>query len=113
MSNIAGVFNVPGSDEELYQWLTAHAEHHRDINRRIFELFHANLNEFILDPMDPNDNQVWQAQHQVMHQQMDAVLGINGFDLSEVNFNNKDLLTGWIFLNSSEHFQAANILGIG
>jgi hypothetical protein len=48
-----------------------------------------------------------------MHNQMDAVLGIAGYDLSEVHFDNPDLLTGWIQLNANEHYLAANTLEIG
>ena len=115
MSGIASLFNVPTTQEELLQWASAHATHHRDINRRIYELSLGNivLPEFILDPINPNDTGIWEDQHQIVHQDMDAVLGINGFDLSSVDFKNAEALTGWIQLNANEHYQAATALGIG
>ena len=115
MSGIAALFNVPTTPEELLQWATAHATHHRDVNRRIYEvsLGHIVLPEFLLDPINPKDTGVWEAQHQIIHQDMDAVLSINGFDLSSVDFTNSEALTGWIQLNANEHYQAATALGIG
>lgn len=113
MSGIAGVFNVPGSPEELMIWATTHAQHHRDIIRAIFNRTGIQLNEFILDPIDPEDTGVWEDQHQVMHAQMDHVLGIAGFELSEVNFKDPTLLSGWINLNANEHYIASNVLEIG
>lgn len=113
MSGIAAILNVPAAPEELALWATSHASHHRDIIRRIFELTGQPLNEFILDPIDPNDTDVWEAQHQIMHQQMDTILGISGFDLSQVDFSKPELLDPWVQLNFQEHLQASNILEIG
>jgi hypothetical protein len=113
MSAIASLYNVPQSDESLKQWAFVHMAHHRDIIRTIYELLKVALPEYQLDPIDPKDTGVWDYQHQVMHQQMDAVLGIAGNDLTGVQWTNPNELAGWIFLNSSEHQQAANILEIG
>ena len=113
MSGIANIFNVPATEAELASWASAHMSHHRDVNRRIFELTGIALPEFVLDPIDPRDTHVWEAQHQIMHTNMDTILDISGFDLSEVDFTNRDALTGWITLNANEHYIAANVLGIG
>ena len=113
MSGVAALFNVPTTPAELEAWASAHASHHRDINRVIYQLTKVSLPEFVLEPINPKDTGVWEDQHQQMHQNMDAILGISGVDLTNVDFTNPQLLTGWIQLNSTEHFQAANILGIG
>ena len=113
MSAIASLFNVPANAQELSSWATAHATHHRDVNRVLYQLTGANLVEYVLDPINPDDTGIWAYQHQIMHQNMDAVLGIEGFDLTNVDFKNQDLLTGWIELHANEHYQAANTLGIG
>lgn len=113
MSGVAGLFNVPTNDIELQVWATTHMTHHRDINRALYEITGANLAEYVLDPINPLDSRVWEAQHQLMHFNMDAVLGISGYDLTGVDFTNEKLLPGWIQLNANEHYQAANILNIG
>ena len=104
---------MPGTPEELMVWAATHASHHRDIIRSIYNRAGIALDEYILDPIDPDNTTVWEDQHQVMHSQMDAVLGIGGYDLSEVNFKNPTLLNGWITLNANEHYIASNALEIG
>lgn len=113
MSAIAAIYNVPGTPEELAQWSTAHARHHVDINRVIFQLAQIEIPAFVLDPFDVNNAWVWQDQHQIMHNYMDAVLNISGFALTNTNFADKEAFAGWIYLNAQEHYLAANALGIG
>lgn len=113
MSAIANLYNVPSAPPEWQGWSFAHMCHHRDIIRRIIELTNIKLDEFVLDPFNPAEAGVWFDQHQIMHQQMDTILGIAGFDLSEVDFKNEQEKSAWIWLNSSEHKQAADTLGIG
>jgi hypothetical protein len=113
MSAIASLYNVPGSDEERAIWSSAHMAHHRDINRRLYEIAKIALPEYLLDPVDPNNIGPWADLHQAMHQQFDELLGISGYDLLGVDWTNQDLLASWIFLNADEHHQAADILGIG
>ena len=113
MSGVAGLYNVPSTEAELLQWSFIHAAHHVDINRAIFEQIGPLLVSYVLDPIDPLNSSQWLAQHQTMHQNQDAFLGISGYDLSEVDFRDQNLLAGWIFENAEEHRLAANILGIG
>lgn len=113
MSGLASLFNVPSTDEERSQWSFAHMAHHRDINQRIYTLIKVALPEYLLDPISPADPGNWEYQHQLMHDNQNQLLGISGQDLTGVDWNDQRILQGWIFLNSSEHYQAAQILGIG
>ncbi len=113
MSAVADLYNVPSSDAERAQWAFAHMAHHRDINRRIYELVKVSLPDYILDPINVDDTGDWEYQHQVMHDNQNALLGINGYDLSEVQWKDQAILAGWVFLNSYEHQRAADILEIG
>ena len=112
MSAIAALMNTPSTPQELNEWSFAHAAHHRDINRVLFQKVGAVLPEYVLDPVDL-DSWTWLYQHQELHNKMDALLAISGYDLLDVDFKNQEQLAGWIDLNGDEHFQAANILGIG
>jgi hypothetical protein len=118
MSAIASLYNVPTTEEELWTWSFLHAAHHTDIIRTIYQLNSADqLTSYQIDPMPidttPIAFQSWLDNHQIMHNQMDAVLGINGFDLDSVNWDNLDERAGWVWLQAQEHYQAATILGIG
>lgn len=113
MSAIADLYNVPSNDDERSQWAFAHAAHHRDINRVIYDLLKISLPEYALDPINIADTGVWEYQHQLMHNNQNTILGISGFDLSEVDWQDPNVLQGWMFLHSQEHLQAADILEIG
>lgn len=114
MSAVAAIFNVPSTQEEFNIWSFAHAAHHIDIIRKIYELTGKELqHQYVLDPFDKNNAGVWIYQHQLMHQEMDPLLGIAGYDLLDVNFTNPNEFAGWVWLDAQEHYQAANILSIG
>jgi hypothetical protein len=113
VSGLADLYNVPSNDEERAQWSFAHMAHHRDINRRIYELVKIALPEYILDPVNPSDSGEWEYQHQLMHDAQNGLLGIQGQDLTGIDWKDQRILSGWIFLNSNEHYQASNILEIG
>ena len=113
MSGLANLYNVPSNDAERAQWAFAHMAHHRDIARRLYELVKVALPEYILDPIDPNDSGQWEDQHQIMHDNQNQLLGITGQDLTGIDWKDQRLTAGWIFLNASEHYQAAAILEIG
>ncbi len=113
MSAVAALYNVPSNRAELDSWAFAHQSHHRDICRKIFASTGANLIQSILDPINPLDQGVWLYQHQQMHDQFEPILGIAGYDLLDVNWQDPNELAGWILLNASVHYQAAVVLGIG
>ena len=113
MSGIASLYNVPSTDAERATWAFIHMAHHRDINRRIYELVKVAFPEYPLDQINIEDTGAWEYLHQQMHDNENALLGISGNDLSDVNWKDQNALAGWIQLNGQEHFQASNILEIG
>jgi len=113
MSAIAALFNVPGTEQELAQWSAAHAIHHRDIIQAIFLATGIELPQFPLDPITQDAIENWAAWHQQMHNDFQAVLGIAGYDLLDVDWQDRNQIAGFVFLNASIHKQASDILGIG
>lgn len=113
MSGLAGLFNVPNTPEQNEVWSFVHMAHHRDIILAIFIQNGIALPEYILDPINPNDFEAWSYQHQAMHNQMDTILGIDGFDLTDVDWKDDGQRAGFVYLNSQEHYQASDILEIG
>lgn len=71
------------------------------------------LAEYPLYPIDLNYLGIWLYNHQTMHTQMDAVLGIAGYNLLELDWTQPGQLADWISFNVNEHIQACRILGIG
>jgi hypothetical protein len=113
MSGLADLYNVPATDDEREQWAFAHMAHHRDINAQIYTLIKLALPEYVLEPIDINDTGTWDYQHQLMHDNQNFILGIEGQDLTGIDWKDQNLLAGWIWLNVSEHYQASAILEIG
>lgn len=110
------MYNIPGTPEEHAMWSFAHAAHHLDIINVIYVTRQIALSQFVLDPFNPEDESAmenWSYQHQTMHQEMDQVLGISGFDLTDINWQDKAQRAAWISLNAAEHLQASNLLEIG
>jgi hypothetical protein len=113
VSGLANLYNVPSTDAERAEWAFAHMAHHRDINRRLYELVKAALPEYPLDQINPSDTGQWEYQHQLMHDNQNQLLGIQGQDLTGIDWKDQNLLAGWVWLNGNEHYQASAILEIG
>lgn len=115
--SLASLYNIPQTRDQLAVWSFSNAAAHLDIIRVLQQKTPgAQFTAYVLDPMDPEDPasmEQWLTQHQVMHTEMDAALGIQGFDLSEVNWQDQGQLAGWIQSHASEHLQAGQILNLG
>jgi hypothetical protein len=110
---IAALYNVPSTKSELDSWTFYHMLHHRDVNASILRLTGVRIDEYILDPVSPQDPGDWEYQHQLMHQAVNNVLGFGGgLDLSDVTWTDPNKLSGWIFSNGIEHRQWADLLGV-
>lgn len=110
---VANLYIVPDSPAALAEWSFANMASHRDINRVIYQRSGVNLTEFPLDPFDPKDMGAWLYHHQQMHNSQNIVLGIKGFDLTQVDWSDADNLENWIQLHAQEHVQASTVLNLG
>lgn len=110
--SVAGIFNTPETPQTLASWSFDHAGHHRDVNRRIFEVFAIVIPDFPLDPFNPADTGVWGRQHQILHSEINSVLGLQGNDLIEVNWKDENERVSWIDLNAREHLSWNEIVGV-
>jgi hypothetical protein len=105
---VADLFNVPETGAQMAQWSFIHMAHHREINAAILESHGVALPEYILDPISLADPQAFLNQHQTMHNNTDAVLGISGYDLTDVDWSDPGNRSGWIFLNATLHVAEAD-----
>ena len=109
---LANIYNVPTDQQTTDEWAFSHMAHHRDINRKIYELHGIEIPEYSLDPFDTNDTGTFCYQHQEMHNIQNAVLGIAGNDLTDVVWKDEEQRASWVQLNAIEHLQANQILGV-
>lgn len=111
MSGLATFAVIPREDIDWERWAFAHMADHFDIARIVFQVSGRRLDLFPLNPIS-FDDATWIYNHAAMHQQMDAVLGIAGYDLTGVAWNNEQSLRDFVLYNYVEHQRAAQILGL-
>jgi hypothetical protein len=113
---LAQLIAIPRTPAELAQWSFANAASHRDIIRRVQETKGIHLDEFIVDPFDPRDEDSlnsFLANNWAMHIQMDTALGIASNVLNSVDWRDEQALAEWMFEHYTEHQAASQLLGIG
>lgn len=109
---VADLVTVPSTPEELAQWSFAHMAHHRDVIAYIRRVNKVLLPEYVLDPVDTSPNSAWGDNHQVEHNNNDAILGVDGFDISDVDWKNPDQLASWVWLHYRLHYAEAEASGV-
>jgi hypothetical protein len=110
------LYDVPNSSNLLADWSFANAVHHTDVSNAIFRLNNnMRIDQFILDPFDPDNLDQWSYLHQATHNAQNQILNIQGFDLTGVDFKDPDAdaLKNWIYAHAQEHNQMATILMLG
>lgn len=112
MMALADLYNIPHDANSMSQWSFAHMAHHRDMIRIVKQTLNIRLDEFILDPVNLTNPVQFLDQHQQMHNQLDRLFNISGFDLTEINWANTSSRAGWIWQNAQLHVQEANATGV-
>jgi hypothetical protein len=103
------------SPQEALDWAHfsfANAAHHHDIIRIIGRDQSKFLDEFVLDPIDKDGFTNWLFLHATMHRQMTAALGIQGYDLQQLDLKDPEDLAHWIGLHADEHIRVGQILNL-
>jgi hypothetical protein len=106
---IANLFFVPQTPEQEAAWSFSHLANHRDFIRTVQQKFGIVLPEYAIDPFGDDVADL----HQTLHNDLDSLIGVQGFDLSEVNWKDPQQRAAWIFLNATLHQQEGAILGVG
>ena len=102
----------PSQPDLLALFAFANQDQHRLINAAIFTAQGVTLPEYVLDPLPARDFEEWLDLHQAMHNAQNAILGIEGYNLSEVDWKDPSQLEAWTAMHFQEHALAAEILGI-
>lgn len=102
----------PPTDKGLDEWAFAHFQHHLAIVGVLRSQKKANIDVTGLWPINPQNIQVWLEAHQFVHNQTNAVLKIQGNDLSAINWEDEKQRQGFFFLNYQEHKAAATNVGV-
>ena len=110
--SVANILNIPASPSDMRTWGTLHMIWHRNVIRSIFLNKNIALTEYVLDPAELRRESTWPQNHQTMHAEMDAVLGLSGYDLSDVDWTNQEEVLGWFELHGDITQQEADASGV-
>ncbi len=116
---LAQIGAIPSSSDELNSWSLSHASHHDDIilaiNRREIAASTpiTRFTTYVLDPFNPEDPGNWLWQHAQMHNEMNQALGISGYDLNNLDWNDQGSVADWIARNWDEHNRVGTFLNVG
>lgn len=107
---LSTLYNVPRSTQDIQVFSFCNQDSHNLISRRFYQLLGVSLPVWLLDPIPTNDIATWARRHQEAHNTQNALLGITGNDLIDVDWQKEDQLANWIFMHAEEHYQAYSIL---
>mgnify|MGYP001615227794 CR=1 FL=1 len=109
------MLDLPTTPERLAQFSFSNQDSHFRITAAIFRQQKKSILVFPVDPIPSagQARQAWARAHQSWHNSQNAVLGIQGDDLTEVDFADMERLQSWIQQHFIEHYQAEAQLGIG
>lgn len=96
----------------LNEFAFANMDEHRKIAMATQAKNNIQLTVYPLDPIEPYGFNAWLGLHQQAHNDMANALGIDNFDISDVDFRNQDQMQAWLWLHFSMHQEAAQKLGL-
>lgn len=110
---VLNLMNVPQTEPDFAAWSFANQDHHNRVTDFIQNSTGAPVTVRQVDPIALFDFQDWLQRHQQWHNDINAALGLAGFDLSDLDYKNKQQLEAWIRLHSQEHINWSTVSGVG
>ena len=98
--------NEPKTDSDWKLWAWHHRDSHNRIRAAILRKKGVVLQDFQVEPINPNDMTSFLQNNSNLHNDMNSALGLQSTDLQDANLGNERELTSWIKLHSLEHFYA-------
>jgi hypothetical protein len=108
---LPALYAAPQNQEDWQAWSFNHAALHYDLIGAVAEQKKQNLTQYCLNPI--SDVGFFLYQHQIMHNQANAVLGTVGNNLLDYDLSDPDELAIWLNLNGSEHQAWNPLTGVG
>lgn len=107
------IYAQPSTAEDWAAWAFNHAANHYDWISAASLQKNQNLTQFCFNPLNPDALGVFLYQHQIAHNQANALLGFPGFDLLSLDWQDKEAFAEWILLNGDEHQRISAALNLG
>src|SRR5215469_9290123 len=105
------IYARPETKDDWSSWSFNHAANHYDWVAQVQSQKGLRVEQFPLDPIDPQDLGMWLYNHQVIHDEVNAALGTQGFNLLTLDIKDPDEFAMWLRLNGDEHVRISAALG--
>ena len=112
--SLAVLANIPDpNDERTFDLFSfSNQDSHIRIANAAFAQKSTSLSIYVLDPMPFPDLGAWLANHQQMHNDMNGISGVQGVDLTSVDWTDEEQRVNWTRLHWAEHQQNEQFWGI-
>lgn len=110
--SLAMVLFPPPTDNGLHEWSLAHYLHHLAIIAAVKQSKGITLPVYQIWPMSLTNIDTWLENHQLLHNEMNAVFKNNGNDLSSLDWKDEKQREGFFYLNFQEHRSAGADCGV-
>jgi hypothetical protein len=104
--------NIPHSPQDWLYFAWNHRDSHDRIRAAIQAKYNVILNDYQVEPISPDDFNLFLQNNQALHSDMNAVLKLQSSDLQDVNLKDNNQLVSWIKLHWFEHNTAEQALQI-
>lgn len=110
--SLASVLYPPPTKDGWNEWTWANYQHHQAIETGLRQVKGLSPTIYRLWPVREQEFEDWLEQHQQAHTLFTQALGINGSDLSQLDFNDKPKRDAWMYSHFVDHQAAAQLLGL-
>jgi len=109
---LAMVLYPPPTDNGFHEWSLSHYQHHLAIISAIQQTKKIFLPVYPIWPFPQTNIDVWLENHQLLHNEMNAVFQNIGNDLSSIDWQDTRQRDAFFYLNFQEHRSAATDCGV-
>lgn len=109
---IQALENIPKTLDDWSRFSWDHRDSHNRIRAAIKAQFSISLNDYQIDPVNPNDFDIFLTNNSELHGDMNGVLRLESSDLEDVNMKDKEQMVAWFRLHYLEHYYAEAALRI-
>jgi hypothetical protein len=103
--------NIPHSPEDWARFAWDHRDSHNRIRAAIKAKYGAVLNDYQIDPINPDSINQFLENNSQLHSDMNGVLKLQSSDLLDVDLQDERQMAAWIRLHYIEHYNAEQLLG--
>lgn len=103
---------IPRTKEQWDRWSYANRLEHQSILAAIQAKGGGNLPYYIIEPINFQQFDIFLQNHQQLHLDMTAAVGVQSVDLQDVDLKNESQMVSWIWLHQLDHRNVSEALGI-